>query len=289
MKNEKKNKRKNIYVIWLIVCLILVSILIPIAINESYKKGGGYITVWDGKDVLSFYGSLIGAVGTIVLGVVAWRQNIRLLKIEENAFVSENTCSAIVSNVTVKKINQNAFNLNLHDEQIVSTKEAILTNYCSSIEFEFRLKMLNNVPVLVHISDLLVFSSVGNEKNCKMNILRAKERECDYSRVAVGEKYCGFNCTICLTKDEKDKLLESILGKNSEMLMEIYFTLMSDKMIASNYKCRIKLKCDKKRDNLNVNFIIDDKYQPICFWYGNEVIDKEDINIRDITEDKDNG
>lgn len=273
----------------LITCLILVSGVIPIIINESYKNGKGYITVWTGADVLSFYGALIGAVGTIVLGIVAWKQNVRLLKIEENAFIAENTCSAIVSSVAVKKVNQNACNLNLHVEQIVSTRTALLTSCYSSIEFELKLKMLNNIPVLVHISDLLVFSFINNEEDSKFNILRAKESKDDYSRIAVGENYCGFNCTILLSKDEKDKLLESILDKKSEMLMEIYFSIITDKMVASNYKCRVKLKYAERQNNSNVNFIVDDENQPICFWYGNEAVEKENIIIKDITEDRDNG
>lgn len=93
-----------------------MSFVIPIVINESYKSGKGYITVWTGADVLSFYGALIGAVGTIVLGIVAWKQNVRLLKIEERTFVAESACSAIVNSVIVKKINQNACNLYLHLE-----------------------------------------------------------------------------------------------------------------------------------------------------------------------------
>lgn len=68
---------------WICVATIVVFvaiIAIPIIINESYKAGQGYLTVWEGKDVLSYYGSVLGAVGTIALGLVAYLQNIRLHK-----------------------------------------------------------------------------------------------------------------------------------------------------------------------------------------------------------------
>lgn len=43
---------------------------IPMLINEAYKFGINhaplYTTVWDGKDVLMYYGSLVGAVGKII-------------------------------------------------------------------------------------------------------------------------------------------------------------------------------------------------------------------------------
>lgn len=41
---------------------------IPILINECYKAGGGYITMWDASDVLSYYGTVVGAI-VGVLGV----------------------------------------------------------------------------------------------------------------------------------------------------------------------------------------------------------------------------
>lgn len=284
----KKNKRKIIYTVSLAICLILISFVIPIVINESYKKGEGYITVWSGADVLSFYGALIGAIGTIILGIVAWRQNERLLRLEENNFAAENACSAIVKNVMVRKINQNACNLNLHVEQIVATEESMLIDYCSSIEFGFELEMLNNIPVLVYISDLLVFSNSGH-KNGQFSVLSAKGLKCEYSRIAVGKDYCAFNCTILLTKNEKDKLVKSIQCEGSKMLMEISFCIVTDNMIASNYKCRVKLKSAESDNNSNINFNIDDGNSPLCFWYGNKVIDKEEICIKEIMEDKYNG
>ena len=285
MEENKKEKIyiKILYIVILIVCLALISFVIPIVINESYKNGKGYITVWTGADVLSFYGALIGAVGTIVLGIVAWKQNVRLLNIEERTFVAESACTAIVNSVIVKKINQNACNLYLHLEQVVSTEEAKLSNYCTSIEFEFRLKMLNNIPILVHISDLMILSTVCEEKNSRLNMLSAKVLKVDYSRIAIGESDCRFNCTILLSKAEKEKLLESILRKNSEMLMEISYALLSDKMVASNYKCRVSLKRAKKKSD--TSFIIDSQKQPICFWYGNEIVDKRDMMIKTIGEE----
>lgn len=56
---------------WLIVLVVTVIILalvigVPLAINELYKKGPGYITVWDGADMLSYYGTLLGACGAVI-------------------------------------------------------------------------------------------------------------------------------------------------------------------------------------------------------------------------------
>ena len=55
-------------VLVILVVLFLVLVM-PIAINESYKHGVVYITKWDAADVLSYYGTLLGA-GTTVAALV---------------------------------------------------------------------------------------------------------------------------------------------------------------------------------------------------------------------------
>ena len=73
----------------MIIVTLIAIIIIPVVINELYKVNDGYITVWNGDDVLSFYGAAIGAIGTIILGIVAWAQNKRLLKLEETKYILE--------------------------------------------------------------------------------------------------------------------------------------------------------------------------------------------------------
>lgn len=41
---------------------VFILVGIPILINECYKAGDGYITMWDASDVLSYYGTVVGAV-----------------------------------------------------------------------------------------------------------------------------------------------------------------------------------------------------------------------------------
>lgn len=60
---------------WLIVLVVTVIILalvigVPLVINELYKKGPGYITVWDGADVLSFYGTMLSTCATVLALVI---------------------------------------------------------------------------------------------------------------------------------------------------------------------------------------------------------------------------
>lgn len=50
---------------------------VPIIINESYKINSGYTTLWEAKDLLLYFGSVISAIGTIFIGMIAFKQNSR--------------------------------------------------------------------------------------------------------------------------------------------------------------------------------------------------------------------
>ena len=61
------NKKK---VAWALASVLFLTVVIPIAINESYKYGVIYVTKWEAADVLSYYGALLGSISTIVALVV---------------------------------------------------------------------------------------------------------------------------------------------------------------------------------------------------------------------------
>lgn len=64
--------KKSFLVTSLIAIAILLAVIIlgPIVINECYKNNQGYITLWGANEVLSYYGTVISAIGTIVLGII---------------------------------------------------------------------------------------------------------------------------------------------------------------------------------------------------------------------------
>lgn len=78
----KKTKKALLIGAIALGALVLI-FLIPIIINELYKTQNGYTTVWSGADVLAYYGSLLGFAGTVVLGIVAYRQNNKMHKLNE--------------------------------------------------------------------------------------------------------------------------------------------------------------------------------------------------------------
>lgn len=59
------NKR-IIVVVFALLGLLVFIVGVPIIINESYKAGG-YITLWQAEDVLSYYGTILGAAVSVIV------------------------------------------------------------------------------------------------------------------------------------------------------------------------------------------------------------------------------
>ena len=58
--------KKGIIVIAVIFSLLILVVGVPLAINECYKAGG-YVTMWNAEDVLSYYGTILGSIVSIVV------------------------------------------------------------------------------------------------------------------------------------------------------------------------------------------------------------------------------
>lgn len=63
MGGESQSMKKR--VLFAITLLILI-VGVPFIINESYKVNKGYITLWGASEVLSYYGTVLGASTTIL-------------------------------------------------------------------------------------------------------------------------------------------------------------------------------------------------------------------------------
>lgn len=70
-------KRRSLSLIWIIIAITVLSIT-PIIINDVYMQGltlKNPNTVFHANDLLSYFGSIASALGTIFLGVIAIDQN----------------------------------------------------------------------------------------------------------------------------------------------------------------------------------------------------------------------
>lgn len=87
MKRNANNILKKIFMLrkpfyktwWIDILLLLISLFaivgVPIIINESYKQGSDYITMWGAEDILSFYAVILSGIITISALIVTIRHN----------------------------------------------------------------------------------------------------------------------------------------------------------------------------------------------------------------------
>ncbi len=75
--------------IWVVMSIIVI-VVIPILINESYANNRGYVTIWGAEDTLAYAATAMSVIATTLLSIVAISQSKkaneisdRLLKIEE--------------------------------------------------------------------------------------------------------------------------------------------------------------------------------------------------------------
>ena len=76
---------------WLLLGLGAAVILVgvPVLINECYKVGDGYMTIWNAQDVLSYYGTVVGAV--IAVATIAITISFNRMQIRRDGYMKTET------------------------------------------------------------------------------------------------------------------------------------------------------------------------------------------------------
>ena len=193
-------KKSTKLIIGFVLLVVFLLFVIPIIINELFKINDGYLTVWSGADVLSFYGAVLSAIGAIVLGIVAWKQNERLVKLEEDKCLTENACPVLIDEIVIEKFNTIACNFDFHEEQIVCTNKANLSGEGPSPEFVFKAKYLENKPSYIHIKKIELLTNHGKRKRL---IFNASSKSIEYTRIAISEDYSIFSVIVIMSEKEK--------------------------------------------------------------------------------------
>ena len=87
-KTTKTIKKVGKALLWVVVGIFFV-VIVPVLINEAYKRGPGYVTMWGAKEVLGYYGTILGACVTAAGLVVT----IRFTKsqLQRDAFLESET------------------------------------------------------------------------------------------------------------------------------------------------------------------------------------------------------
>lgn len=281
MKNWMKKNYKIMCVLFLIVFAVIG---IPILINEAYKCGDGYKTVWGGNDVLSYYGTIISAVGTIFLGYIAWKQNERLLLLEERSYITDNVGSALLKEIKIIGVNTLACNLDKHVEQIVITTDAETCNWneYGSISIVCKLESMDDkrhIP-LIHVKTVLI---IGSKSGKKIDAyIEAHENDNTYSRVAISEKGDQFQITIVMSGDEKKKFVNAINNTQSSVQVEMELLLLNEKYVETSLKCRARLDNPDydEKEKIYSRFKSKNTDDLMCFWTGSYIKNHDEVKVK---------
>lgn len=116
------------HILVLIIATLILSIVVPVIINECYKPNTGYMTLWGAPDVLAYFGEILGALGSIFIGIIALTQSEqanrisdRLLQLEEKKntpFLYIDTSSSKVDTFNNREIDISIYFKNSTDNVI---------------------------------------------------------------------------------------------------------------------------------------------------------------------------
>lgn len=268
-------------VLFTVIFLFILFALVPLLINHLYIQNTGYITVWSGADVLAFYGSALGAVGTIVLGAVAWNQNRRLLKMEEHSFLASNTSKLIISNIYLSDFDKVATNFEEHTEQVVAVDEENYHNHTTnqSISLTFKMQAFEHYPYLLFFERVII--AISNKENEIELLLDAKNISNEYSLVGMTADSCVFNCTDIIPVDKKTILKEKIEKEQCAMVISVELKTITDKYVCTRWRVKAKLYNSEEE---KCTFQLGNAVPAMCFWLGSEMVDKRSIKTRRIEE-----
>lgn len=141
----KKISPKTKYVTLAILLIVFITLGLAIAINESYKIGKGYITLWQPSDTLAFYGSYLSFIGTVLLGAVAVYQNKKaqdlnqqLQKLQQAQYISMVTATKVMIE-TRSSTTPKYMNTQMRDIEIIDlTADGFTSTNCYHIDAEFK-------------------------------------------------------------------------------------------------------------------------------------------------------
>lgn len=112
--------KKAVKIVLIILGAMFLIIGVPIVINECYKTNSGYTTVWDGADLLGYYGAILGsviAVATLAVTIIFTKKQIQresYIRTEAEKFSKlETVFLEILDSInpieTMKKVMDNGF------------------------------------------------------------------------------------------------------------------------------------------------------------------------------------
>ena len=217
-------KKKQL--IWIGIVTILIAIFLAFGLNVLFKvhTDGIFSAEWEAGDALNYVASIFGAVGTIILGYVAYKQNDRLQEMENNNYIANYSSMVLMNNIYIKQDADIPVNWEIHSEQIIKDCDWDEKTSYLGYKFTFNAKSMGNgIPALIHIKDCNIFCSEENNENMSSHLF-GKNYSNVYSRIAIhqdGNIKFGMTYVIDAKKRvEFENAIKQSAYRNSDFIKE---------------------------------------------------------------------
>ena len=270
---------KRSTVIWIAIGLaILLFLVAPLTVNLLFNPTVSltfFNVEWEADDALAYTGGALACFGTIILSIIAWKQNQELQKVEKNSFIAANSCMALLSSFQFSGFNSLEVNPLNHSEPFMVSddivKEGIVDGRYTSLTLFVTLNRLDNYASIVRVKSLIF--SVDGEINSVLASFSPYD-DC-FSRIAMFEDSDKFEITILLSPEIRESII-SILKGDCKVIAEIEMDLVTPNYVSTSIKSRGTFDL---HDALTENARCDG-HNLMCFWYGNQIIPEQDLILR---------
>lgn len=270
-------KKKQL--IWIGIVTILIATLLAFVLNVLFKvhTDGIFSAEWEAGDALNYVASIFGAVGTIILGYVAYKQNDRLQEMENNNYIANYSSMIVLNTIYINQVNKvmTRINPDEHPEQIIIDCDWEDKTKYAGYSFAFNASSVgNNIPALIHIKDCNIFCSDESNKNMSSHLF-GKNYSNVYSRIAIHQnENIKFGMTYVIDEKKRVEFENAIKQSAYSVVVEIVFDIVTDKSVITQCKCISH--CDGKNCANQITW--EDK-DPKVFFYGHNIVSINELKI----------
>lgn len=268
-------KKKQL--IWIGTVVILIATILAFGLNMLFKVHTDSIfsAEWEAGDALNYVASIFGAVGTIILGYVAYKQNDRLQEMENNNYIANYSSMVLMNNIYIRQDADIPVNWKIHSEQIIKDCDWDEKTPYLGYKFAFNAKSMGNgIPALIHIKDCNIFCSDESNKNMSSHLFGENYSNV-YSRIAIHQDgNIKFGMTYVIDAKKRAEFENAIKQSVYSVVVEIVFDIITDKSVVTQCKCISY--CDGKNCANQITW--EDK-DPKVFFYGHNIASINELKI----------
>lgn len=255
--------------VFALILAFIVNILFKIHSNSILSAE------WQAGDALNYVASIFGAIGTIILGYIAYKQNDKLQELENNNYIASYGSLLLMNEIHIKQVAKVPVNWEIHSEQIIVDSDANDDDGYIGYEFTFLASGIGNaVPSLLHIKKCDIFCCDAKE-NKKNSYLFGENYSDVYSRIAIHkDNKIKFGMTYVVSKKNRDLFEQAIKQYSYNVTVEMTFDIITDKNVVTKCKCRSYCS----GSNCANKIMWEDK-DPMVFFYGHDIANENNIKI----------